>query len=328
MMPLAVILVDKDGYITHANDLAQAHMGTSLRRMAGKHLSDYVQPSSEVNAMLARAYQGETVTDDAFCGRDNHVPYSLHFGPMLQGLGVVVGLIPEANRSQVEEQSKRHEMAEAVARIALEMAHEVKNPLAALRGAAQLLHEQSVGDSAEITAHILNEVDRIKERIDSFLQVGPRADVAMVAVNIHAMLDDVSKIKGEHDVKVLRVFDPSLPDMLIHEKRFRQAIENLWQNALEAGSTRITWETRVAPLVALPDHKGTVMELSIRSNGKPIPQSIKGRLFEPYVSDKARGSGLGLAVVQRVIQEHGGRITMKEDGDTAFIIHLPIRREQ
>ena len=328
MMPLAVILVDKDGHITHANDLAQAHMGTSLRRMHGKHLSDYVQPSSEVGAMLSRAIKGETVTDDAFCGRHNHMPYSLHFGPMTSNLGVVIGLIPEANRSQVEEQSKRHEMAEAVARIALEMAHEVKNPLAALRGAAQLLHEQSSGDKAEITAHILGEVDRIKERIDSFLQVGPRADVEMVAVNLHALLDDVSKVEGDSKVKVQRVFDPSLPEVLIHEKRFRQAIENLWRNALEAGSTRITWETRVAPLVALPDHKGMVMELSIHSNGKPIPQALKGRLFEPYVSDKARGSGLGLAVVQRVIQEHGGRITVKEDGGTAFVIHLPIHREQ
>jgi two-component system nitrogen regulation sensor histidine kinase GlnL len=328
MMPLAVILVDKQGHITYANDLAQGHMGASLRRMHGKHLSDYLQPSSEVSIMLTRAMQGENVTDDAFCGRHNHMPYSLHFGPMPQGQGVVIGLIPEANRSQVEEQSKRHEMAEAVARIALEMAHEVKNPLAALRGATQLLHEQSSGETKEITAHILGEVDRIKERIDTFLQVGPRADVDMTAINIHALLDDVSKSGADHHVKVQRVFDPSLPDMLIHENRFRQAIENLWRNALEAGSTRITWETRVAPLVALPDHKGMVMELSIRSNGKPIPQAIKGRLFEPYVSDKARGSGLGLAVVQRVIQEHGGRITVKEDGDTAFVIHLPIRKEQ
>lgn len=327
MMPIAVILVDTEGYITHANELAQAHMGTSLRRMAGRHLSDFVQPSSELDAMIKRALQGETVADDAFCGRHNHMPYSLHLGSMQDQQGVVIGFIPEANRSEVEEHTKRHEMAETVARIALEMAHEVKNPLAALRGAAQLLHEQSTGDAADISAHILAEVDRIKDRIDTFLQVGPRANVKMTAINIHALLDDVSSGSGQ--VQVRRVYDPSLPDLWVHEARLRQAIENLWVNALEAASTVITWETRIAPLVSLPGHQGMVIAISMRSNGHPIPEALRDRLFEPYVSGKSRGSGLGLAVVQRVVQEHGGRISLKPStGDTTFVMHLPILKEQ
>lgn len=326
-MPIAVILVDKEGQITHANELAQGHMGTSLRRMAGRHLSDFLQPSSEVSTMIGRAMQGETVADDAFCGRQNHMPYSLHFGPMQDQQGVAIGLIPEANRSEVEEHAKRHEMAETIARIALEMAHEVKNPLAALRGAAQLLHEQSSGDAAEISAHILAEVDRIKERIDTFLQVGPRANAAMTEINIHALLDDVCV--ASEKVQVRRVYDPSLPNLCVHETRLRQAIENLWVNGLEAGSTCITWETRIAPLVALPGHQGMVVELSMRSNGRPIPSALRDHLFEPYVSNKARGSGLGLAVVQRVVQEHGGRISLKEGaGDTTFVMHLPMMKEK
>ncbi|MDQ6955368.1 MAG: ATP-binding protein [Mariprofundaceae bacterium] len=327
MIPLAMVLVNVQGHITHANELAQSHMGTSLRRMAGRHLADFVQPSSELKAMLERALQGETVAYDAFCGRHNHMPYSLHFGPMQRQQGVVIGFIPEANRSEVEEYTKRHEMAETVARIALEMAHEVKNPLAALRGAAQLLHEQSTGDAADISAHILQEVDRIKDRIDAFLQVGPRANVAMEAINIHALLDDVSIHSGE--IEVRRVYDPSLPNLWVHETRLRQAFENLWVNALEAGSTVITWETRIAPLVALPDHQGIVVAISMRSNGQAIPKALRSHLFEPYVSGKARGSGLGLAVVQRVVQEHGGRVSLKEGaGDTVFMIHLPIEREK
>jgi len=326
MMPMAVILVDNEGHVTHANELAQGHMGTSLRCMAGRHLADFLQPSSEVAAMIERALQGETVADDAFCGRQNHMPYSLHIGPMQDQQGVVIGLIPEANRSEVEEHAKRHEMAETIARIALEMAHEVKNPLAALRGAAQLLHEQSTGDAAEISAHILAEVDRIKERIDTFLQVGPRANVAMTEINIHALLDDVCT--ASEKVQVRRVYDPSLPSLWVYETRLRQAIENLWVNALEADSTCITWETRIAPLVALPGHKGMVMELSMCSNGRAIPEAIRGSLFEPYVSNKARGSGLGLAVVQRVVQEHGGRISLKAGSEnTTFVMHLPIMKE-
>ncbi|MDQ6991008.1 MAG: ATP-binding protein [Mariprofundaceae bacterium] len=323
MMPVAVILLDKAGHITHANELAQSYLGTSLRRLSGLHLSRFIQPSSEVESMLSRALLGETVADDGFCGRDNHIPYSLHFSCRHDEAGVVIALIPEANRSEVEEHAHRHEMAEAVARIALEMAHEVKNPLASLRGAAQLLHEQSEGDAKEISQHIMDEVDRIRQRIDLFLQVGPHANIAKSTVNIHAMIDDVCA--NAEDVCVQRVFDPSVPDMLLHKERFRQAIENLWQNALEAGADRIVWETRVAPLVALRGHHGTVLELCIRSNGKSIPENLKDRLFEPYVSGKARGSGLGLAIVQRVMQEHGGRISIKSRrGETCFVMHLPV----
>jgi len=121
MAPVAVILVDENGHITHANELAQSYLGTSLRRLSGIHLSQFIQPSSEVEAMLKRALQGETVADDGFCGRENHIPYSVHFGCRQGEDGVVIVLIPEANRSEVEEHVHRHEMAEAVARIALEM---------------------------------------------------------------------------------------------------------------------------------------------------------------------------------------------------------------
>jgi two-component system nitrogen regulation sensor histidine kinase GlnL len=284
-----------------------------------------MQPSSEVEAMLKRALLGETVADDGFCGRENHMPYSLHFGRRQDEVGVVIVLIPEANRSQVEEHVHRHEMAEAVARIALEMAHEVKNPLASLRGAAQLLHEQSVGDAREVSQHIMDEVDRIRHRIDLFLQVGPHANVAKSAVNLHALIDDVCV--HEKDIHVQRVFDPSLPEILLHEERFRQALENLWSNALEAGANRIVWETRVAPLVALRNFQGTVLEICISSNGKAIPDNLKQRLFEPYVSGKSRGSGLGLAIVQRVLQEHGGRVSVKSLRDeTRFIMHLPVHK--
>ena len=254
------------------------------------------------------------------------MPYSLHFSRRQDEGGVVIVLMPEANRSEVEEHAHRHEMAEAIARIALEMAHEVKNPLASLRGAAQLLHEQSSGDAKDISKHILDEVDRIKLRIDRFLQVGPHANLAKTSVNIHALLDDVCR--ASELVKVKRVYDPSIPRIQLHEARFRQAIENLWSNALEAGSNEITWETRIAPLVALPGHHGMVVEMAICSNGSPIPELLKHRLFEPYVSGKSRGSGLGLAIVQRVLQEHGGRVSVKSNAlETRFVLHLPILKE-
>lgn len=325
-LPLPVLILDGWGKITHANMLAEEQFGTSAKRLAGKHLSDFFEPSSEINAMLERVSLGETVTDDAFSNRFTHAPYSLHLGPHERGMAVL--MVPEANRAEVEKQAKRQELAEAVARIALEMAHEVKNPLASLRGASQWLAESSKdAEVKEISTHMLSEVDRIKTRIDSFLQLGPRADVTMAPVNIHALLDDVCRAPS--DVHLHRVYDPSLPNLMVHEARLRQAIENLWSNALEAGSTHVEWQTRMAPMVALPSHQGQVVELRITSDGTPIPDSLKEHLFHPFVTGKERGSGLGLAIVQRVMQEHGGRVKLSSGhGRTSFVLHLPLKHSE
>jgi len=329
-LPLPALILDGWGKITHVNMLAEEQFGTSARRLVGRHLSEFFEPSSEVNAMLERVSLGETVTDDAFSNRFTHAPYSLHLGPY--GVGIAVLMVPEANRAEVEKQAKRQELAEAVARIALEMAHEVKNPLASLRGASQWLAESSKDDDVkEISTHMLAEVDRIKVRIDSFLQLGPRADIAMEPVNIHALLDDVCRVpSGEQaEVHLHRVYDPSIPDLMVHEARLRQAIENLWSNALEAGSTHIEWQTRVAPMVALPAHQGQVVELRITSDGSPIPDSLKEHLFHPFVTGKERGSGLGLAIVQRVMQEHGGRVKLSSGhGRTSFVLHMPLKTSE
>ena len=322
-LPLPMLLLDGRGKIVDANVMAEEQLGTSARKLAGRHLSDFFEPSSGIDAMLERVSQGETVTDNAFSSRLTHMPFSLHLGP--HGSGSALLMVPEGNRSEVERQAKRHEMAEAVARIALEMAHEVKNPLASLRGASQWLSEQAGDkDTVEISTHMLSEVDRIKERIDSFLQLGPRADIAMEPINIHALLDDVCR--APEGVHLHRVYDPSLPKLLVHEARLRQAIENLWRNALEAGSTLIEWQTRMASMVALPGHQGAVVELKITSNGAPIPESLMEHLFQPFVTGKERGSGLGLAIVQRVVQEHAGRVKLSsEAGRTIFVLHLPLK---
>jgi len=326
-LPLPTLLLDATGKISHANVMAEEQFGTSARRLAGYHLSEFFEPSSKVIELLRRVAHGESVTDDSFSNRFSHAPYSLHLGPY-EG-GAIVLMVPEAKRAEVEVQTKRQELAEAVARIALEMAHEVKNPLAALRGASQWLAESSRdAEVAEISNHMLSEVDRIRERIDSFLQLGPRADVAMEAINIHALIDDVCAVsKGmPQGIQLHRVYDPSLPDMLLHGARLRQAIENLWQNAIEAGSTLIEWQTRMAPMTALPGHNGPVVEIRITSDGEPIPDSLKEHLFQPFVTGKERGSGLGLAIVQRVMQEHGGRVKLtSRHGRTTFMLHLPMR---
>ena len=323
-LPLPMLMLDAEGAIQTANLEAQSCIGLSEHRLAGRHLSELFAPEGEIERMLEQAGQSSTkISNYGVSQRANGAPCSLHIGASEEGY--VLLMVPEATRSAVEQQAKRQEMAEAVARIALEMAHEVKNPLAALRGAAQLLSEKTADvEDREATEMILAEVDRIRERIDAFLQLGPRAAIEMEAVNIHNLIDEVCR--PAEGVVLRRVFDPSLPDIQAHAGRLRQAIENLWTNALEAGASNIEWQTRIAPTVQLPGHKGGVIEARITNDGAAITDEIKARLFEPYVTGKQRGSGLGLALVQRVMVEHEGRVKLETDPyRSSFILHFPVK---
>jgi len=321
------LLLDKKGCILTANILAQEHLNISEKRLLNQPLSKFIAPEQDLNELLERATQSETLSSDVFRTVTGHRPYSLYVSQQSDGFISVV-MIAEGNRLEAEMQSRRHEMAEAVSRIALERAHEIKNPLAALRGATQLLSEQVSGDQLEIVRHMLNDVDRIKERVDGFLQVGPRANIEMQAVNIHALIDHVIR-SSEVKVKVQRAFDPSIPESLFHERRLRQAIENLWSNAIEASSDLIIWETRIEHGITLPEHKGTVLSVKITSNGDEIPKHIKKKMFEPYVTGKERGNGLGLSIVQQVVQEHGGRVVVNSElMRTSFVMYLPLKAEQ
>ncbi len=322
-IPLPMLMLDHEGFILGANMEAQSALGISERALAGRHASHLFAPESEIQVMLDHMKDNYgSLSSHGLCERSSNAPCSLHIGPA--GDGYALLMVPEAGRHELEQHVKRQEMAEAVARIALEMAHEVKNPLAALRGAAQWLSEQwSQGDQREAAMMMLGQVDLIRERIDSFLQLGPRAPIGMEAINIHSLIDDVCHL--EDSVAIRRVFDPSLPLIQAHAGRLRQAIENLWMNALEAGATHIEWLTRVNTTIKLPEHKGAVLEVRITNDGEPIPRHIQDHLFEPFVTAKTRGNGLGLALIQRVMQEHNGQVRLQsEAGRTSFILHLPI----
>ncbi|GAV20495.1 two-component system, NtrC family, nitrogen regulation sensor histidine kinase GlnL [Mariprofundus micogutta] len=324
-LPLPMILLDHDCRITQTNILAQEMLGHSNKHLIGLHLNDIFSPKAEIDELFKRLTPHSSVSSHQICILSTRMPASLHMSSHEEGLSAII--VPEAHRVEVDQHTKRHEMAEAVARIALEMAHEVKNPLAALRGATQWLSEQDMSTaSREAVEQMLVGVDRIRDRIDNFLQVGPRASVQMELTNIHTLIQDV--IQYQDGIHVGRVFDPSLPETMVHPARFRQALENLWQNAVEAADNRIEWQTRMAPLVHLPGHHGQVIEIAITNDGATIPEELQDRLFEPYVTGKKRGSGLGLALVERVMVEHGGRVKLKsENGRTTLTLQLPVKRE-
>lgn len=323
-IPLPMFTLNAEGRIMSANIEAQSRLNRSSNALRGQPIENLFGPESEVKSIMQHLRDsGQPLSDHGLFLRPSGEPCALHVGEFEDGYVLV--MVPEANRQEHDLHAKRQEMAEAVARIALEMAHEVKNPLAALRGAAQWLAEQPASDAhREATTMMLNEVDRIRQRIDDFLQLGPRADIGMEQVNIHQMIDDVCRpVNG---VAIRRVFDPGLPPVPAHANRLRQAIENLWSNALEAGAEHIEWQTRINPTVRLHTYKGPVLEVRISNDGASIPAALVDQIFEPFVTaGKKRGSGLGLALVQRVVLEHKGQITVQsDDGRTIFVLRLPL----
>jgi len=322
-IPLPILTFNAMGEVCSANTETQSRLNLSEKAMIGRNIATLLGPESQIESIMKHLLEsGQPLSDHDLYLRSSGEPCSLHIAGFSDGYVMV--MIPDANRQEHDLIEKRQEMAEAVARIALEMAHEVKNPLTALRGAAQWLAEQSASDAQlEAIEMILSEVDRIKQRIDDFLQLGPRADIGMEQVNIHEIIDDVCR--PPDGIAVRRTFDPSLPSLLAHASRLRQAIENLWGNALEAGASHIELQTRINTAARLHGHKGSVIEIRISNDGTPIPPSLLDQIFEPYVTAKSRGSGLGLALVQRVMLEHKGQVSVQSDGErTVFILRFPL----
>ncbi|MDX8377843.1 MAG: ATP-binding protein [Mariprofundales bacterium] len=337
-LPFPLLYIAANGKVIDANIAAQDVLLLSNRHLQQRFLHTIFAPEKEVGLLIKRCVQvGADIAAHGLQQLANPKNFfSLYASAIALDVdkkhAILVLLAPEMGRRSIEQQSRRYELAETVSRIALEMAHEIKNPLAGLRGAAQWLSEQpQTPDCLEAVHMILSEVDRIKTRIDNFLQLAPRAQVGMELINIHTVIDEVcnshynAQINANSVINLKKTYDPSLPMISVHHNRLRQAIENLWRNAIEADANHIEWQTGIATNEQLPHSSSVILEVSITNDGQAVPKKLRNHLFEPFVTGKKRGSGLGLAIVQRVMQEHHGRVSLKcEEGRTSIILHLPI----
>jgi len=209
------------------------------------------------------------------------------------------------------------------------LAHELRNPLAGLKGAAQLLarrHRQD-GGSTELTAVIETEVERLTLLLDQLLS--PQPAQPHTPLNIHGVLERVLRL-AENDagwaVKLTRDYDPSLPEVDGDADRLTQALWNLVRNAIEAGAANVQLRTRTEHGVRIGDslHR-LVLRLDIVDDGRGVPENLTERLFLPLVSGRAEGSGLGLALAQQVAREHRGSLAYRSrPGHTVFTLLLPL----
>ncbi len=208
------------------------------------------------------------------------------------------------------------------------LAHELRNPLAGLKGAAQLLARRvGTGDSGELVELIGSEVDRLAQLLDRMLEPAPPQPHA--AVNIHAVLERVLRL-AESDagwaVKLVRDYDPSLPELHGDADRMMQAVWNLVRNAIEAGAGEVTLRTRAEHGVRIGDELHPMaLRLEVVDDGRGVPESLAEQVFLPLVSGRAEGTGLGLALSQQVAREHRGTLAYRSrPGHTLFTLLLPM----
>ncbi|NUS39264.1 MAG: PAS domain-containing sensor histidine kinase [Lysobacter sp.] len=208
------------------------------------------------------------------------------------------------------------------------LAHELRNPLAGLKGAAQLLARRTDDpQSRELTGLIEAEVGRLADLLDRLLVPAPRR--APEPLNIHAVLERVLRL-AESDagwaVRLARDYDPSLPEFAGDADRLTQALWNLVRNAIEAGAANVTLRTRAEHGLRIGEAVVPLaLRLEIVDDGRGVPDSLAERIFLPLVSGRAEGSGLGLALAQQVAREHGGSLAYRSrPGHTVFTLLLPM----
>lgn len=342
-LPLPVLVLDGADRIRHVNTAAQEFLSTGASQLVGRPLEAHAGAASPVMALVAQARAGHSSLSQynvELTWPDRPArPVDLHAALLLERAGEVMLVIhPRAMAEKMDHSLSFRSAARSVAGMAAMLAHEIRNPLAGISGAAQLLGMNLAEPDRELTELICEETDRIRklvERVERFGDIGP---VVRRPVNIHDVLGRARLAAAAgfaRHVRFVEDFDPSLPPAAGDADQLHQAIVNLIRNAAEAapaagGVIRLATAFRAGIRLALPGgrREGLPLEVSITDNGPGVPEEIRRCLFEPFVTTKAGGSGLGLALVSKIVADHGGVVECDSlPGRTTFRILLPVWQE-
>jgi two-component system nitrogen regulation sensor histidine kinase GlnL len=342
-LPVPVVLLDKDNKFRFANHAAEQFLGLSMVQLAQHRLGDIVPADSPLFALIAQVRESEATISDHDLTLESprlyKVGITVQGSPLPEEPGSVVLVLQDASAARaLDRQLAFRGAARSVTGMAAILAHEVKNPLSGIRGAAQLLETSVAEADRELAVLIRDEADRIRALVDR-MEIFGEKPIERQPVNIHRVLEHVRRLAQSGFAAHLRIheaYDPSLPPVSGNRDQLVQVALNLVKNAAEAltgagqGNGEITLITgfQHGVRLAVP---GTDQRLhlpllvAVRDNGPGIPEDLRANLFDPFVSSKPSGSGLGLALVAKIVADHGGLVEVESrPGRTEFRLHLPV----
>ena len=326
-LPHPLLVLGEGLAIEYANTAAEDFFQMSAGVLCRRNLTDVVPFGSPLIALVEQVQRNGTTVNEYGVDLGSYrfgAPklVDLYGGPLPEAPGRVLILLQQRSMAQMIERQLTHRgAARSVSGLAAVLAHEIKNPLSGIRGAAQLLEADRGENDRTLTRLICAESDRICKLVDRMEIFGDQRPIQREPVNIHDVLDHVKQIAKTgfaRQIKIVENYDPSLPPVPGSRDKLIQVFLNLVKNAAEAiGQDRadgqITLSTSFRPGVRLsvPGSQARVslpLEISVEDNGAGVPADLMPHLFDPFVTTKPSGTGLGLALVAKIVDDHGGII--------------------
>ncbi len=339
-LPAAVMVIDADGAVRYANLAAEQFFETGATQLCERQLGAVIAAENAVFGLIVQARAGGGAISgygiDIETSRVRRTGITVEVVPLADGSDdVVLSLAGGSGAMNLNHQHAQRNAARSVTGMVGVLAHEVKNPLSGIRGAAQLLESHARAEDRTLTRLIRDETDRINaliERMEMFSEQQPDRG----AVNIHEVLDRVRSLARTgfaRHARVLERYDPSLPQVLGNRDQLIQVFLNLLKNAGEAvaaegGEIVLATSYHHGIWLAQPGVKRRVhlpIRISVEDNGSGVPEDMRAYLFDPFVSTKVGGQGLGLALAAKIVADHDGMIELgHRPRGAAFHVLLPM----
>ena len=344
----AVIVLDQAGNVVDVNPAAEQLTGVSAPHVLPSPLATLfgAHPANAWLGELARGVLRERVarrrSEGALASRTGELPVSAACAPVFDRDGGVRGAVLVLHdlsmQRTLEATTRRADRLAALGTVALGLAHEIKNPLGGIKGAAQLLRGALTDpDLVRCTEVIVREVERLDGLVEQLRELSVPPRLELEPVNIHRVLNDVLALERQSPAwghVVLRtVFDPSLPPVLGDRAQLTQVFLNLVKNALEAlgGEGSLVVATRIESRfhIRRGTGRGRFLSVTVEDSGPGVPEADQAQLFSPFFTTKPQGTGLGLALCHRVVTQHGGTIAHERPprGGAAFVVTLPVSED-
>ncbi len=346
-MPHPVFVLDGQGAFQLVNVAGEGFFHSSAPKLRDRCFVDFLPSDSPVRSLLdqvrqSRAPVSEYRIDVSSPRLGSDLFVDVYVAPIYDAPDcLLVTLQVRSMAETLDKQLTHRGAARTVTGLASMLAHEIKNPLSGIRGAAQLLEKHGSEDDRALTRLITDETDRIVRLVDRMEVFSDERPIERDPVNIHAVLEQVKTAARSgfaRDIEIDEYYDPSLPPVSGNRDQLVQIFLNLAKNACEAmdgiAGPKLTLETAFRPgmSVAAKGNTGRVslpIALSVTDNGHGISEDMRAHIFDPFISTRQNGSGLGLALVAKIVGDHGGIVSCEsKSGGTTFTVLLPAWKEE